>query len=579
MDSLDEGTLHEGMLRCMRNAGHLDMALNHVDGLCASNPEVGHKLLPHAVEAAWRLCQWDALDKLLHRCGLETGAPTCPAATDTAATGAAGSGVGPTPPPSLLSAFTAPSARLRLQHAWQPAGLGDAGRVAPQGSSPLPFGLVHHPTSALMQRCPPEPPAALGASTTTPNAAQDAAALFRTALGAAMLAVRRRDEVAGKRALSMARDCLLEPLSAASMESYRRAYPFLVRLHILHELEQGLTLASMGADEQSGAPMMWHWPRRFQLMQPALGVREPLLAARRVLFNLQGLHRHEADCYVQSIKDARSTRFLQSASSSLLHLMQLNDERAPLVAAKLRMDEGDLYRAQQYLERGELTVEQVRGQMKYLPTKRKQLLAKKLLLATELAQATGLRQGHEIASRYQLVTELYPTWEKAYFMLGRYYDFLLQRLMGDTRAAAFGPVARFGPAGLGAASAAAGESNDAADGAQAGSQDGALNECMARGKYVLQVVKHYGESLRHGVRNLYQSLPRILTLWLDYTAELVALVKALSDGGRNAEAKVCGRGSRLRCHASSPFFAAAGAEQESYAAAHRAAGPAPHAAG
>lgn len=40
-------------------------------------------------------------------------------------------------------------------------------------------------------------------------------------------------------------------LSAASMESYARAYPFLTRLHILQEIETGSHLVSMGGAQGS----------------------------------------------------------------------------------------------------------------------------------------------------------------------------------------------------------------------------------------------------------------------------------------------------------------------------------------
>ena len=43
-------------------------------------------------------------------------------------------------------------------------------------------------------------------------------------------------------------------LSAASMESYARAYPFLTRLHILQEIETGSQLVSMSGVQGSHLP-------------------------------------------------------------------------------------------------------------------------------------------------------------------------------------------------------------------------------------------------------------------------------------------------------------------------------------
>ena len=43
--------------------------------------------------------------------------------------------------------------------------------------------------------------------------------------------------------------------------------------------------------------------------------------------------------------------------------------------------------------------------------------------------------------------------------------------------------------------------------------------CFCR-EFVIQVVQYFGQSLLHGNQYIYQSMPRMLTLWLDYGAEV-----------------------------------------------------------
>jgi len=43
-----------------------------------------------------------------------------------------------------------------------------------------------------------------------------------------------------------------------------------------------------------------------------------------------------------------------------------------------------------------------------------------------------------------------------------------------------------------------------------------------RGDFIMQVVQFFGQSLQYGSQHIYQSMPRMLTLWLDYGAEVVA---------------------------------------------------------
>ena len=62
------------------------------------------------------------------------------------------------------------------------------------------------------------------------------------------------------------------PLSASSMEvgSYQRSYEFIVRLHMLKELEEGVqTLLGMGGEggKQTSGELLSHWGRRLEATQ------------------------------------------------------------------------------------------------------------------------------------------------------------------------------------------------------------------------------------------------------------------------------------------------------------------------
>jgi hypothetical protein len=63
-----------------------------------------------------------------------------------------------------------------------------------------------------------------------------------------LLNKKRGNDVQFNMALSQCRVELMASLSAASMESYQRAYPFVAKLHMLHELEQSLVLTIEGKE-------------------------------------------------------------------------------------------------------------------------------------------------------------------------------------------------------------------------------------------------------------------------------------------------------------------------------------------
>ena len=65
LDTISEEALHAGVLRCLRNVGHLETALHRAVGVLGSRPDLASVVTPHAVEAAWRLAQWQPLQRLL----------------------------------------------------------------------------------------------------------------------------------------------------------------------------------------------------------------------------------------------------------------------------------------------------------------------------------------------------------------------------------------------------------------------------------------------------------------------------------------------------------------------------------
>jgi len=58
--------LEEGLLACLSAAGHQETALRRSEGLLhTAGSELGSVVHPAAIESAWRLGKWNALDGLL----------------------------------------------------------------------------------------------------------------------------------------------------------------------------------------------------------------------------------------------------------------------------------------------------------------------------------------------------------------------------------------------------------------------------------------------------------------------------------------------------------------------------------
>jgi tetratricopeptide (TPR) repeat protein len=99
------------------------------------------------------------------------------------------------------------------------------------------------------------------------------------------------------------------------------------------------------------------------------------------------------------------------------------------------------------------------------------LRGKMLLRLIRWMITSGQRHGNEVISRFKQVQELRPDWEKSYFFIGQYYNRVL--------------------------------------------------EAQAPGRWdkmiVERVIGSYGQSLTYGCRFIFESLPRLLTLWFEWT--------------------------------------------------------------
>jgi len=89
-----------------------------------------------------------------------------------------------------------------------------------------------------------------------------------------------------EKAVQTAREQVMDGLAAASRESYQRAYPLLLRLHVLSEAEQGVALVVAQPSDRRRLVQEQDWTGRLSLMGASLRDRAPILAVRRVIFTM-----------------------------------------------------------------------------------------------------------------------------------------------------------------------------------------------------------------------------------------------------------------------------------------------------
>jgi serine/threonine-protein kinase ATR len=291
---------------------------------------------------------------------------------------------------------------------------------------------------------------------------------------------------------------IMGPLAAASVESYQRVYPFLHKLHFLHEAEQGYLAISRGKIEKADLKKIWKeqscWEPRYQLMATSLKYRDPILALRRVMYQEANLYQEVAKNWLQYAKLARKQGYIRTATSAAMQAEALGNQYATLEKAKLLVSQSKMYDALQLLEP---VARDVRDLELSSNLENARFAAKNLLLTTNWIQASGQRQGKKVIERYQAVIRYDPKWEKGYFFLAKYYEFLLT----SERTSACASNTKSDERGL------------------------VLDENFHT--HLINVMRNYVLSLSFGTKFLFQSLPRLLTLWFEY-GELLYLAKGNS---------------------------------------------------
>ncbi|EEY63983.1 phosphatidylinositol kinase (PIK-L4) [Phytophthora infestans T30-4] len=295
-----------------------------------------------------------------------------------------------------------------------------------------------------------------------------------------------------QRHLKAARLEVMGPLAAASAESYQRAYPLLHDLHFLHEAEQGFIFLQNAkeSDDLSRRSLLWKkqtpWNIRYDAMATQLKYRDPILALRRVILHEAGLRNEVSENWLVYAKLTRKEGFIRTATSAVMHAQAMNNQYVSIEKAKLLVSQDRMYEALQVLEPVDIDA----STLDY-DVEDPHLCAKNLLLATNWMQKSGQRQGKKVIERYQAVIRFDPKWEKGYFFLAKYYEYLLNMSHPDALNGSM-------------------SSDEAAD---------LLLDSVFHG-YLISLMKNYVQALAHGTKFVFQSLPRLLTLWFDLSEVL-----------------------------------------------------------
>nr|XP_019711022.1 serine/threonine-protein kinase ATR isoform X1 [Elaeis guineensis] len=346
-------------------------------------------------------------------------------------------------------------------------------------------------------------------------------ASFDMGLAKIIQAMMKKDQFMIAERIAQSKQALIVPLAAAGMDSYMRAYPYVVKLHMLCELEDFHNLLgdesflekSFSSDDPRFLKVTKDWENRLRFTQPSLWAREPLLAFRRLVFSANNMGAQVGNCWLQYAKLCRSAGHYETAQRAILEAHasgapSMHIEKAKLLWSTRKSDCAIAELQQSLLDMpvevlGTAVVSSLSNLSLVLPnppslcatqaSKENQDVAKSILLYTRWIHHTGQKQKEDIMTLYSRVRELQPKWEKGYFFTAKYCDDLLV----DARKRQEDNLAMQSSSGAG----------------------GSLNSSAEEKpwwSYLPDVLLFYAKGLHKGHRNLYQALPRLLTLWFEF---------------------------------------------------------------
>nr|XP_023680216.1 serine/threonine-protein kinase ATR isoform X1 [Paramormyrops kingsleyae] len=307
-------------------------------------------------------------------------------------------------------------------------------------------------------------------------------------LGQMLLAAKKQDSEMFYGKLKLARKEQVVPLSAASFEwgTYQRGYEYILRLHMLCEMEHAFTELQRQWQQDAGAkgsePML-NWQARLEMIQNSFRVKEPILALRRAILGLSKRLESEelvGQCWLQSARVARRAGHHQTAYNALLNGENSRLSELFVEKAKWLWSKGDVHQALIVLQKG---VEQCFSEEPPLTDRKSiEIKGKAMLLVGRLMEETANFESNAIMKAYKDITNLLPEWEDGNFYLAKYYDKVMPKVTD--------------------------------------------NKLEKQGNLIRYIVTYFGKALQFGNQYIYQAMPRMLTLWLDFGAKVFESEKA-----------------------------------------------------
>jgi serine/threonine-protein kinase ATR len=277
------------------------------------------------------------------------------------------------------------------------------------------------------------------------------------------------------------------------MESYQRSYPYFCQLQILHDIEYLSSAALSNVDVDRLID------KRIQRTLPDFDIREQMISSQRVALEIIGLPSSAGKTWFLLANEAKLKKRFDLASSALLHSKRFDELVSSIEQAKLLHEKGDVYSAIELLTYTQSLLDTYKSS-----NQAKESLslwkAEILISLGQWLQQTSSQKSSVVTSYFKKAAESQGGNEKAYFFLASYLDKVLQLSLKEPSVE---PEAT----------------------PQIGSKRSTRLQQLCDSIFTQQsltvyssTMQNYAAAVIHGHEYIFQSLPRFVTLWMNYSA-------------------------------------------------------------
>ncbi|KAK3693605.1 hypothetical protein B0T22DRAFT_401698 [Podospora appendiculata] len=321
--------------------------------------------------------------------------------------------------------------------------------------------------------------------------AGDISEVFNLGIAQALLHLKDGDLKSFGNHVQMIRDTVAGSLSYSSTSSLRTCHDGMLKCHVLSDLEMIANEKGIGNGDQQA--VIKALERRLEVLGAYVGDKQYVLGIWRAAMELMRPKFGSEDIstlWLSSARLARKAGAMHQSFNAVLRAQQLGDGSAIIENARLLYKDGHHRKAIQVLEIAISTKSFIGNSIDSGPPtssknpemQRSLLTARAYLLLAKWLDSTGQTHASALRSKYQQAAKAHSQWEKGHYYLGRHYKKVLES-------------------------------------EKTLKPDDQSDEYLT-GETAKLVIENYLRSLNFGTKYLYQTLPRILTLWLELGAQV-----------------------------------------------------------